>query len=81
VTGGAVYRGEAQPAMRGWYVFADYCSGRFWVIDPSSDELVPPTKALDSERNISSIAEDSAGELYATDHAGGELLRIVVGDS
>jgi glucose/arabinose dehydrogenase len=77
VTGGAVYRGEAQPALRGWYVFADYCSGRFWVIDPASDELAPPTFALDSNRNISAIAEDSAGELFATDLAGGELLRVV----
>ena len=78
VTGGTVYRGEGQPALRGWYVFADYCSGRFWLIDPASDELGPPTFALDSDRNVSAIAEDAAGELYATDHAGGALLRLVV---
>jgi glucose/arabinose dehydrogenase len=78
VTGGTVYRGEGQPALRGWYVFADYCSGRFWVVDASRDELAEPTFALDSERSISAIAEDAAGELYVTDHAGGELLRVVV---
>ncbi len=78
VTGGTVYRGEGQPALRGWYVFADYCSGRFWVIDAASDELAPPSFALDSNRNISAIAEDAAGELYVTDHAAGELLRVVV---
>jgi glucose/arabinose dehydrogenase len=78
VTGGAVYRGEGQPALRGWYVFADYCSGRFWVVDAASDELAPPSFALDSNRNISAIAEDTAGELYVTDHAAGELLRVVV---
>jgi glucose/arabinose dehydrogenase len=78
VTGGTVYRGEDQAALRGWYVFADYCTGRFWVIDAANDELAPPNFALDSDRNISAIAEDSAGELYTTDHAGGELLRVVV---
>ena len=78
VTGGTVYRGEAQPALSGWYVFADYCSGRVWVIDPARDELREPTFALDSERSISAIAEDAAGELYATDHQAGELLRVVV---
>jgi hypothetical protein len=77
VTGGAVYRGEGQPALAGLYVFADYCSGRVWVIDPARDELREPTFALDSGRAISAIAEDATGELYATDHQGGELLHIV----
>ncbi len=78
VTGGAVHRG-ADPALRGWYVFADYCSGRFWVLDPVGDEVRPPTRALDSERSISAIAVDPAGELFATDLRGGELLRVVSG--
>ncbi len=78
ITGGAVYRGTAQPTLEGRYVFADYCSGRFWAIDAAGDALRPPTPVLDSGRSISAIAEDAAGELYATDYAGGELLRIVV---
>ena len=78
VTGGTVYRGEAQPALRGWYVLSDYCSGRFWVLDPARDELAPPLFAMNSQRSISAIAEDTAGELYATDHGNGELVRIVV---
>jgi hypothetical protein len=78
VTGGTVYRGQAQPALRGWYVLSDYCSGRFWVLDPARAALAPPTFAMDSQRSISAIAEDAAGELFATDHGSGELLRIVV---
>ena len=78
VTGGTVYRGAAQPALRGWYVFSDYCSGRFWVIDPTLDELREPTLAAETQRSISAIAEDAAGELFATDLSGGELLRVVV---
>ena len=78
VTGGTVYRGEAQPALRGWYVFSDYCSGRFWVIDAAKDELREPTLAAESQRSISAIAEDAEGELFATDLSGGELLRVVV---
>lgn len=78
VTGGTVYRGAAQPALRGWYVFSDYCSGRFWVIDAAIDELREPTLATESQRSISAIAEDAAGELFATDLSGGDLLRVVV---
>ena len=32
VTGGAVYRGAAQPLLRGAYLFGDYCSGRIWSL-------------------------------------------------
>jgi glucose/arabinose dehydrogenase len=77
VIGGTVYRGDAQPALRGWYVFSDNGSGRFWVIDAARNDLHEPTLALDSGRSISAIAEDAAGELFATDLASG-LLRIVV---
>lgn len=80
VIGGTVYRGEAQTGLRGWYVFSDNSSGRFWVIDATRNDLHEPTVALDSERSISAIGEDAAGELFATDLSGGELLRIVVAD-
>ena len=80
VTGGAVYRGAAQPDLVGWYVLSDYCSGRFWVVDAAAaaDGASEPLFALDSGRNISSIAEDAAGELFATDLSSGEVLRVVV---
>lgn len=80
VTGGTVYRGETQPDLVGWYVLSDYCSGRFWVVDAAaaaSEGLQEPLVALDSGRNISAIAEDAAGELFATDLSGA-VLRVVI---
>lgn len=77
VTGGDVYRGTTQPALTGRYVFADYCSGRFWVLDAGAEGRQEPTIALDSGRSISSIARGPDGELYATDLGSGELLRMV----
>ena len=83
VTGGAVYRGSAHPALEGWYVFADYCSGRFWAMDAeeagvaaAEGRLVDPVVVLDSGRHISAIAPGPDGELFATDLESGELLRI-----
>jgi glucose/arabinose dehydrogenase len=78
VTGGTVYRGAGQPALAGFYVFSDYCSGRFWVIDAAGDTFREPTPVLDSGRSISAIAEDAAGELFATDLGGGDLLHVLV---
>ena len=82
VTGGAVYRGTAQPGLAGWYVFADYCSGRMWLLDADAVAAgaatpVEATRAFDSDRSISAIAPGPDGELYATDLGAGELLRVV----
>ena len=78
VSGGAVYRGPTYPALQGWYVFSDYCSGEFWAIDASKDRTDDPAIVAETDRSISAIAEDAAGELYATDLSGGELLHIGV---
>jgi len=78
VTGGDVYRGTTQPALAGKYVFADYCSGRFWVLDADTEGRQEPTIVMESGRSISSIARGPDGELYATDLGSGELLRIIV---
>ncbi len=70
VTGGYVYRGTGSPAMQGIYFFGDYGSGTIWGLRPTTQgwenrELKP------TSYNISSFGEDEAGELYATDLAGG----------
>jgi glucose/arabinose dehydrogenase len=78
VSGGAVYRGPSHPALQGWYVFSDYCSGEFWAIDASRERTEEPAIVAETDLNISAIAEDAAGELYATDLSAGQLLRIGV---
>ena len=78
VTGGTVYRGRTYPALQGWYVFSDYCSGEFWAIDATRDRTDEPTIVAETNLSTSAIAEDAAGELYATDLSGGRLLRIGV---
>jgi glucose/arabinose dehydrogenase len=78
ITGGYVYRGSAIPALRGGYVFADYCSGEIWVV--AADAAAPAAKTLlkDTGLLISSFGETGAGELFVVD-LGGRLYRIVPG--
>jgi hypothetical protein len=76
VIGGSVYRGTMQTALIGGYVFADYCSGRVWAIDPSTDGLRQPTLVAETKHNFTSFGEDEGGELFATDISAGTLLRV-----
>ena len=77
VTGGAVYRGAAFPALVGGYVFSDSCSGLLWVIDAAGSERREPTLVGETGRSIAGFGEDESGELYAAD-LGGTLLRVIV---
>lgn len=75
VTGGVVYRGEAYPALRGVYLYADYVSGRVWGLRPASDGEWETSELLDTGRNIASFGEDAAGEVYLLD-LNGSVLRL-----
>jgi hypothetical protein len=75
VTGGYVYRGAAIPALRGTYLFSDYCSGHLWGLKPQGAKW-SLTRLLETGASVSSFGEDDAGELYVVDH-GGTIYRIV----
>ncbi len=77
VIGGVVYRGEAIPALRGAYLFSDYCSGTLWAIDAGLDAAQAPITLLETGASISSIGLGDDGEIYLTDLAGGRVLRLV----
>jgi len=76
VVGGYVYRGTKYPALTGVYLFADYCTGRIFAIDPSTDAFRKPVEVGNGGDNISSFGEDTAGELYVT-HLNGDISRVV----
>ncbi len=69
VIGGYVYRGSAIPALRGWYLFGDLCSGRLWLMHGPKG---PVRLAAASGRvtNITSFGQDASGELYLTSLSG-----------
>lgn len=76
VIGGVVARGTDQPALTGGYLFADYCSGRVWAIDPSTNGYRKPTLVGETGRNVAAFAEDEAGRVLAVDISGGTLLEV-----
>ncbi|MEP0545629.1 MAG: PQQ-dependent sugar dehydrogenase [Rhodothermales bacterium] len=77
ITGGYVYRGEAIPALRGQYVFADFASFKVWHVSRSNRsgaELLLP-----DQFNVTTFGEDLDGELYFNYFLNGRIFKITPG--
>jgi hypothetical protein len=75
VTGGYVYRGSDYANLIGYYVFGDFCSGRFWLLLPSGgDWLAYPQGQFNL--SPSAFGESQTRELYVADYNSGDLFRI-----
>jgi glucose/arabinose dehydrogenase len=78
ITGGVPYRG-ASPPWQGMYFFADYCSERFFVLDPDGGrtELTSNLAAYGATfSGISGISEDGFGEVYVSNLQNGLVHRL-----
>jgi glucose/arabinose dehydrogenase len=73
ITGGYVYRGARVPALRGAYLYADFCSGEIFALSEGAQRML-----LQTGLQISSFGQDRDGELYVVGH-GGTIHRIVEG--
>ncbi len=76
VIGGVVYRGAAIAALRGAYLFSDYCSGTLWAIDAGVDAQQTPAVLLETGESISSVSAGDDGEVYLTDLRG-QVSKLV----
>ena len=75
VTGGTVYRGTQYPALYGRYIFADYCSGRFWMLE-SEPPFAATLLGQFSSNQYVSIVENVDGELYVVSIGQGRVSRL-----
>ena len=74
VTGGVVYRGAELPWLVGAYLFADFCTGRVWALQPAErGGSVQELEQLDAR--IASFGVDAAGEVYLLTFDG-PILRL-----
>jgi glucose/arabinose dehydrogenase len=82
ITGGYVYRGPSIQALRGTYVFGDYCSGELFTLSASANRRTStvPRVLMQTGFRISSFGEDEAGDLYIVDHKGG-IYRLAASRS
>lgn len=69
ITGGVIYRGDDMPELYGWYVYADFYSGRIWGLNPAaaSGEVLLAETAI----NIASFTLAADGEIYLVSYSNG----------
>jgi glucose/arabinose dehydrogenase len=66
ITGGHVYRGKELPPLDGYYLYADYVSGKVWGLkyDETTKRVTANRPIKSSTLPIMSFGEDEAGEVY-----------------
>jgi glucose/arabinose dehydrogenase len=80
VIGGFVYRGARIPQLAGAYVYSDYCRGELRWIRQRHGRVVAGGRLDVSTDEVTSLGEDSRGELYVLSLTEG-VYRVVQGDS
>ncbi|MCE2788960.1 MAG: PQQ-dependent sugar dehydrogenase [Saprospiraceae bacterium] len=77
VTGGYVYRGSEFPFMNGQYIYADYCTGKFWSLKETSDGKWLNQELADLEnQEYSAFGSDRNKELYVAGYSSGQVSKI-----
>ena len=71
ITGGYVYRGQRLPALRGVYLYADFCSGRIWGLRHDGERVTEQAQLARASFQVPSFGEDEAGEVYVLGFDGG----------
>ncbi len=70
VTGGYVYRGTKIPALRGGYLFADYCGGSLRALVAQDGKVVQDRILPVRMPSITSFGQGTNGELYVLSDSG-----------
>ncbi|MEU9993996.1 PQQ-dependent sugar dehydrogenase [Streptomyces sp. NPDC050848] len=75
VTGGFVYRGDAIPALKGQYVFSDYCDGTLRALELKNGTVTGVNDLVVNGGEVISFVQGGKGELYVL-ALGGNIARI-----
>ena len=70
ITGGFVYRGSQLPDLYGYYIYADFVSGRIWALNLDQNNQTTNLELLNSNVFITSFGIDLHHELYAVAYDG-----------
>jgi glucose/arabinose dehydrogenase len=72
ITGGVLYRGPVA-ALRGWYLFTDYCLDRISAFNPGTGAVVSGAGA----NGVVHFGAGANGDVYAASQQTGRIYRVV----
>ncbi|MGA9279463.1 PQQ-dependent sugar dehydrogenase [Ilumatobacter sp.] len=82
VSGGVVARDSSHPALNGWYVYGDFCSGRLWALDTTSVSSgsdgpvgTPRIVELGTVPALAAVTVGPFGDIHAVSNTG-QLYRL-----
>lgn len=78
ISAGARYRGDAIEDLEGWYVFADFCSGKVMALEVLNDRSAGRMVELGEVKLPVAVTAGPGGELFVVSF-NGDILPIVAG--
>ena len=75
IIGGTKVRDKALPALLGWYVFGDYCTGRVTAIKITGNKVEKKKVIATNAGFISAVRSVESGEVYVLSLGGG--IRVL----
>jgi glucose/arabinose dehydrogenase len=76
VIGGYVYKGTAIPSLANKYIFGDL-TGKLFSLTEAPANTFTRSDLLTTNRMVSSLGQDAAGEVYVLDYGAGIILKLV----
>jgi glucose/arabinose dehydrogenase len=79
ITGGYVYHGYRRPFLGGAYIYADYGSGRIWMLRYENGAITADSLLKQAPFAISSFGTDQLNELYIVSYSGAASIYRFAG--
>lgn len=76
ISGGTKVRSRKLPALVGWYVYGDYCSGRITAIKVVGTKTTRVARLVDNAGSVTAVRTVASGDVYVLD-LGGNVNRLV----
>ena len=76
ITDGLTYYGQRLEELKGFHIYSDYDTGKFWAFQWAAGKPVGHREIADTSHRVVGFGEDGAGEFYWLDHADGTIHRL-----
>lgn len=78
ISGGTKIRSMKLPALAGWYVYGDYCSGRITAIKVVGSKATRVVRLVDNAGSVTAVRTVASGDVYVL-ALGGDVSALLPG--